>query len=97
MVVGSFSRHNVLLSRQKFAFALPCEGKVHVHAIKAHGGVEVQLHSYLTFVVVGGKLSDSLPGRFTTVTGPRYTLTKGLGGPQRHSECFGEEKIFCLC
>jgi len=40
------------------------------------------------------KLSDSHTGRFTTVTGPRYTLRRGLGGPQRHSERFGEEIFF---
>jgi hypothetical protein len=36
--------------------------------MKAHGGVDVQIHIFLTSVLVGGEWSVSRPGRFTPGT-----------------------------
>jgi hypothetical protein len=39
---------------------------VPVHAMKAHGGIKVQLHSFLTWALDGGEWLTSLSGRFTS-------------------------------
>jgi hypothetical protein len=36
--------------------------------MKAYGGVDVQIHIFLTLVLVGGEWSASRPGRFTPST-----------------------------
>jgi hypothetical protein len=49
-------------------FITGCRGKkgnVPMHAIKAYGRVEVQLHSFLTLSPDGGELSALSPGCFT--------------------------------
>jgi hypothetical protein len=33
--------------------------------MKAYGGVDVEIHIFLTSALVGGELSTSRPGRFT--------------------------------
>jgi hypothetical protein len=33
--------------------------------MKAYGGVDVYIHSFLTLPLIGGEWSVSLPGRFT--------------------------------
>jgi hypothetical protein len=36
--------------------------------MKAYGGVDVEIHIFLTSALVGGEWSDSRPGRFTPGT-----------------------------
>jgi hypothetical protein len=50
-----------------------------VHAMKARGGAEVKLHSFLTSLYTGNE--------------PRFPLNKRLCGPQSRSERFVEVKI----
>jgi hypothetical protein len=53
----------------------PLVGEV---SMKAYGGVDVQIHIFLTSALVGGEWSASRPGRFT----PRETApgTHCIGG-----------------
>jgi hypothetical protein len=46
--------------------------------MKAYGGVDVQIHVFLTSALFGGKWSASRPGRFTP--GKRATGTHWIGG-----------------
>jgi hypothetical protein len=70
---------------------------VPVHIMKGVGGVEVQLHSFLTSALDGGEWSASRPYRFTPEKEYRYPLNRRLGGPQSRSGRFGEEKkTICL-
>jgi hypothetical protein len=34
--------------------------------MKVYGGVDVEIHVFLTLTLAGGEWSDSRPGRFTT-------------------------------
>jgi hypothetical protein len=54
------------------------------------GGLEVQLYSFSTFVLVGGEWSTtcSTSGKET-----QYPLNSRLGGPQSRSGHFREQKI----
>jgi hypothetical protein len=62
--------------------------------MKAYGGVDVQIHIFLTSALIGGKWSASRIGRFTPRgNSPRYPLDRRLGGPQSRSGRRGEEKI----
>jgi hypothetical protein len=62
--------------------------------MKTYGGVDVQIHVYLTLALVGGKWSASRPDRFTPgERAPVYALDRRLGGPQSQSGRRGEEKI----
>jgi hypothetical protein len=45
--------------------------------MKAYGGVDVQIHIFLTSALAGGEWSASRPGRFTT--GERATGTHWIG------------------
>jgi hypothetical protein len=56
------------------------------YAMKAYGGVDVEIHDFLTSALVGGERSAWRPDRFT----PRYPLDRKLGGPQNWSERRGE-------
>jgi hypothetical protein len=63
------------------------------HAMKTYGGVEVELHAFLTSALDVGKWVASRPGRFTPgETAPLYPLDKRLGGPQSRSGRGSEEK-----
>jgi hypothetical protein len=62
------------------------------YAMKAQVGVDVWIHIFLTSALAGGEWSASCPGRFTLGT----HWIEGLGGPQRRSGQFGEEKILDL-
>jgi hypothetical protein len=65
--------------------------------MKTYGGVEVQLHAFLTSALDGGEWLASRPGRYIpVVTDPVYPLGRRLGGPQRRSGRSGEEKHFLL-
>jgi hypothetical protein len=46
--------------------------------MKAYGGVDVQIHIFLTSVVAGGEWSASRPGRCTS--GERAACTHWVGG-----------------
>jgi hypothetical protein len=46
--------------------------------MKTYGGVEIQLHAFLTLALYGGKWSASRPGRFTP--GERVPGTHWIGG-----------------
>jgi hypothetical protein len=46
--------------------------------MKAYGGVDVQIHIFLTLALVGGEWSASRPGRFTP--GERAPGTHWIGG-----------------
>jgi hypothetical protein len=62
--------------------------------MKAFGGVDVEIHIFLTSALVGGEWSASRPGRFTR--GERAPGTHWIGGwvdPQSRSGRRGEEKI----
>jgi hypothetical protein len=62
-------------------------------ATKVYGGVEIQIHTFLTSTLHEGKGSSSSPGRF--IPGKRmlwYPLDRRLGGPQSRSGRGGEEK-----
>jgi hypothetical protein len=46
--------------------------------MKMYGGVDVQIHDFLTSALVGGEWSDSRPGRFTP--GGKAPGTHWIGG-----------------
>jgi hypothetical protein len=46
--------------------------------MKAYGGVNVEVHIFLTSTLVGGEWSDSRPCRFTP--GERASATHYIGG-----------------
>jgi hypothetical protein len=48
------------------------------YAMKAYGGVDVQIHIFLTLELVRGEWSASRPGRFTP--GERASSIHGIGG-----------------
>jgi hypothetical protein len=49
--------------------------------MKTYGGVDEQLHAFLTSTLDEGKLSASRPGRFTPrERAPQYPLDRRLGG-----------------
>ena len=56
-----------------------------VNTIKECGGVEVQLHSFLTWALDGAEWSALRPGRITLGEGPRYTFNRRLGRRQGRS------------
>jgi hypothetical protein len=62
--------------------------------MKAHGGVDVLIHTFLTSALVAGEWSASRPGRFTPGgNSPRYPLDRRLGGPQSQYGLHGKEKF----
>jgi hypothetical protein len=48
------------------------------YAMKAYGGVDVQIHIFLTLALAGGEWSASRPCHFTN--GERAPGTHGIGG-----------------
>jgi len=62
---------------------------VAVHAIKAHGGVRVYLHPFLTLAQDGVEWPSSHLARYTVGKKPVYQLKGRLGGPQSRSGHFG--------
>jgi hypothetical protein len=54
-----------------------------VHALKAYRGIEVQLHSFLTLVLVGGEWSASCPTHFTLGEITWAPFFRRLYGPWR--------------
>jgi hypothetical protein len=59
-----------------------------MYAVKAYGGVEIYLQSFLTSALGTGERLNSCPCRLTQETEPRR-----LGGPQSRSGRFGEESL----
>lgn len=57
------------------------------------GGVEIQLHPFLTPPLDGGKPLPSCSGHFTPGEEPRYPLIRKFSGPQSWSERFGEKSL----
>jgi len=55
-----------------------------------------KLYSYLDSALDGGEWSASRPGLFTPWKEPLYPTKRGLDGPHRRPERFGEEKEFLL-
>jgi hypothetical protein len=47
--------------------------------MKAYGGVDVQIHIYLTSAVAGSKWSASRPGCFTTEEKPPVPTIRAVG------------------
>jgi hypothetical protein len=64
--------------------------------MKTYRGVDVQIHIFLTSVLVevGGQLH--VPAALPPGTNPRYPLYRWLGGPQSRSGRDGEVKTFLL-
>jgi hypothetical protein len=64
--------------------------------METYGGVEVQLHAFLTSAIDGGGQRHALaalpPGKR-----PRYPLEKRLGGPQSLPGRYGEQKNLVNC
>jgi hypothetical protein len=56
------------------------KGKAVLHAMKAYGGVEVQLHAFLTSVIHGREWSSARPGRFTPGKNPGTHWIRGWVG-----------------
>jgi hypothetical protein len=46
--------------------------------MKAYGGVDVEIHIFLTSILVVGEWSASGPGRFTS--GEKFPFTHWIGG-----------------
>jgi hypothetical protein len=64
------------------------------HAMKTYGGVEVQLHAYLTPGIDGGEWSASGPGRFTLKEGaPGTHWIGGWMGPRTVLDAVMKRKI----
>jgi hypothetical protein len=61
--------------------------------MKTYGGVDVQIHVFITSALVGGEWSASRPGRLTPCKDPRYPLDRRLDGPQIRSGWYEEVKI----
>jgi hypothetical protein len=55
--------------------------------MKSYGGVDVQIHVFLTSAIVEGEWSASRPCRFTPgeKASTRYSFGRRVGGPQRRS------------
>jgi hypothetical protein len=63
------------------------------HAMKTYGGMEIQMHVFLTSTLDGGEWLDSRPGRFTPEeTAPDIHLIEGWVGPRTDLNRGGEEK-----
>jgi hypothetical protein len=60
--------------------------------MKAYGGVEVQLHAFLTLALDGGERLASRPDRFNSRARAPVPLDRRLGGPQSQSGGGGEEE-----
>jgi hypothetical protein len=61
--------------------------------MKTYGGLNVQIHIFLTLALAGCEWSASRPGHFTPgERAPRYLLDRRLDGPQSRYGC-GEKKI----
>jgi hypothetical protein len=58
-----------------------------------YGGVDAQIHVFLTSPLAGCESSASRPGRFTPRGDPRYPLERTLSGQQNRSGLREEEKI----
>jgi hypothetical protein len=58
--------------------------------------VKVWLHSFLTSAVDGSEWLASGLGRFNPGKGPRFSLSRKLGGSQSQSEHLGEQKNLIL-
>jgi hypothetical protein len=53
--------------------------------MKKYGGVDVQIHVFLTSALVEDEWSASRPGRFTPEKEPPVPLARRLGGPHIRS------------
>jgi hypothetical protein len=65
--------------------------------MKAYGGVDIQIHVFLTSALVGGEWSASRPSRFTP--GERATGTHWIGGwvgPRAGLDDVGKRKFLTL-
>jgi hypothetical protein len=61
--------------------------------MKAHGGVDVQIHIFLTSVLVEVTGQLHAPADFAPGKDPRYPLDRRLSGPESPSGRHGEVKI----
>jgi hypothetical protein len=61
--------------------------------MKEYGGVDVEIHIFLTSALIGGEWSVSHPGRFTPGKDYPVQLYGKLVGPQSLCGRRGEEKI----
>jgi hypothetical protein len=57
--------------------------------MKTYGGLDVEIHIFLTSALFGGEWSASTAGK-----SPRYAFDRRLGGPQNRSGRYGEVKNF---
>jgi hypothetical protein len=62
--------------------------------MKVYGGINIQIHIFLTLVLAAGEWLASRPGHFThRERAPGAHWIGRLGGPQSWSGRHGEEKI----
>jgi hypothetical protein len=61
--------------------------------MKAYGGVDVQIHVFLTLALVGGVVSFTPLKLYPRGKSSRYPLDRRLGGPLSQSGRYGEVKI----
>jgi hypothetical protein len=61
--------------------------------MKACGGVDVQIHVFLTLALVVGEISFTPRAALLPGKEPQYPLDRRLGGPQSRSGRHGEVKI----
>jgi hypothetical protein len=88
MVLENNGLSKAAFSMQKFRVAT-VKGKVFfTNATKHTGGMESQLHPFLTPALGGSEWSASRPERFN----PRYKLNRKLGGLHSRYAHFGEDK-----
>jgi hypothetical protein len=64
---------------------LYCKWQSCPSAMKAYGEVELYLHAFLAFTLVGGVVSFTPWPLYPRGNSPRYSLDMRLGGPQRRS------------
>jgi len=62
------------------------------HTMKTYGGVEVQLHSFITLALDGDEWSAWCPNHFTLQKRSWYPFHRRLAGHQSLSGCSGWEK-----
>jgi len=65
--------------------------------MKAYGGVEVQLHSFLTSALDGGEWSTSRPSRFIPGKEPPFPSIEGWVGPRVSLDVMEKREISRPC
>ena len=85
----------ILKFRPLYLFEMaPGKSVASAHAMRVDmvGGVEVQLHSFLTSALDGGESLTSRSSRCALANEPRYPLNRRFGGPRSRCRLFAKEK-----